>query len=63
MKKRNWVLVLGCAVLVSLAMTSFVWAERGVTDSGGFALDNGGPRQDLPPSGVRYPGVRGVTLT
>ncbi len=33
MKKRNWVLVLGCAVLVSLAMTSFVWAERGVTDT------------------------------
>ena len=33
MKKRNWVLVLGCAVLVFLAMTSFVWAERGVTDT------------------------------
>jgi len=33
MKKRNWILVLGCAALVSLAMTSFVWAERGVTDT------------------------------
>ena len=26
-------MVLGCAVLMSLAMTSFVWAERGVTDT------------------------------
>ena len=33
MKKRNWVLILGCAVLLSLAMTSLVWAERGVTDT------------------------------
>ena len=33
MKRRNWVMVLGCAVLMSLAMTSFVWAERGVTDT------------------------------
>ncbi len=33
MKRRNWILVLGCAVLMSLAMTSFVWAERGVTDT------------------------------
>ncbi len=33
MKRRNWIMVLGCAVLMSLAMTSFVWAERGVTDT------------------------------
>ncbi|MBU0988635.1 MAG: ABC transporter substrate-binding protein [Pseudomonadota bacterium] len=33
MRKWNWVLVLCCAVLMSLAITPSAWAERGVTDT------------------------------
>jgi len=33
MKRWNWVLVLGCAVLMSLAVAPSALAERGVTDT------------------------------
>jgi branched-chain amino acid transport system substrate-binding protein len=33
MKKRNWTIVLGCAILMSLVITPIAWAERGVTDT------------------------------
>ncbi|MBW1781086.1 MAG: ABC transporter substrate-binding protein [Deltaproteobacteria bacterium] len=33
MKKWNWVMVLACAICMSLAMAPSVWAERGVTDT------------------------------
>ena len=61
MKKWNWVLVLGCAVLISFASMPAALAERGVTDTE-IRIGQWGPQTGPAALWGAVARVRGVTL-